>query len=288
MLKRNCLAVALFFGATFIQAEVSAFGAGDLNDSTPYGLTSNERILKDRIEALSNEKTVIDAKINAIDDKIEGLQSVLEGVNLQYNKANLRLSQIEELENNLSKEFTEFKAYVEENRKIQEANNQQFKKVLLELSVLVDSINTSYAIKDTQNPDTSATTSQKLNTQPKFDTSNLTALVQTAISDYEKNDLDSAAEKFHFLADKKHQPARSNFYLGEIAYKQEKWQEALTYYKKSTALYSKRIDYMPRLLYHSAISLDKLGDIATANTFYSALKQNYPDSAEAKASPNRQ
>lgn len=44
-------------------------------------------------------------------------------------------------------------------------------------------------------------------------------------------------------------------------------------------------DYFPKLLYHTAISLDKIGDPKTANGFYKALKTNYPNSPEAKASP---
>ena len=44
---------------------------------------------------------------------------------------------------------------------------------------------------------------------------------------------------------------------------------------------------MPRLLYHTAISLDKVGQPSEANKFYSALKKAYPDSPEAKAAPER-
>ena len=45
--------------------------------------------------------------------------------------------------------------------------------------------------------------------------------------------------------------------------------------------------YMPKLLYHTAISFDKIGDTKNANKFYNALRQAYPDSKEAKASPVR-
>ncbi len=58
-------------------------------------------------------------------------------------------------------------------------------------------------------------------------------------------------------------------------------------YQKSQAPNSKDTDYMAKLLYHTAISFDKVGDTARANGFYQALKAQYPQSAEAKAAPNR-
>jgi TolA-binding protein len=85
---------------------------------------------------------------------------------------------------------------------------------------------------------------------------------------------------------KNYKPARSNFYLGEIAYKKEQWRTAIKHYKISIDLYDKA-DYIPRLLYHTAISFDKIGEPSNANAFYKALKTNYPNSKEAKASPDR-
>lgn len=81
-------------------------------------------------------------------------------------------------------------------------------------------------------------------------------------------------------------PARSNYYLGEIAYKKEQWRTAIKHYKISIDLYDKA-DYIPKLLYHTAISFDKIGEPSNANPFYNALKTNYPNSKEAKAAPNR-
>lgn len=61
------------------------------------------------------------------------MQSTLEGINSQYAKSNSRLTQLETrfeaMENNLSTELQNLKAYVEESRKIQDANNKQIKKI---------------------------------------------------------------------------------------------------------------------------------------------------------------
>ena len=78
----------------------------------------------------------------------------------------------------------------------------------------------------------------------------------------------------------------ANFYLGEISYQQKAYNEAIQYYQKSIELYDKA-DYTPKLLYHTAISFDKIKDTQSANRFYKALKLGYPDSKEAKASPDR-
>ncbi|EAL3833094.1 hypothetical protein EJU97_07570, partial [Campylobacter upsaliensis] len=67
---------------------------------------------------------------------------------------------------------------------------------------------------------------------------------------------------------------------------QQNYNNAIVYYKKSSSISTKG-DYFPKLLYHTAISLDKVGDTKSANGFYKALKTNYPNTPEAKASPNR-
>ena len=92
--------------------------------------------------------------------------------------------------------------------------------------------------------------------------------------------------RFDILIEKKYKPARSNYYLGEIAYKKKQWSLAIKHYKISIGLYDKA-DYTPRLLYHTAISFDKIGEKNSADKFYQVLKTKYPNSNEAKSSPNR-
>ena len=74
--------------------------------------------------------------------------------------------------------------------------------------------------------------------------------------------------------------------LGEISYFSGSYAEAINYYKKSIS-HNESQDYTPKLLYHTAISFDKIGDKDSANKFYKALKASYPDSKEAKAAPTR-
>ncbi len=314
---KKIFSVALI-GATLLYAESSAFGAGDLTSDSPYGLTSGEKLLKEKLDALSNNDAQVNSRINEIEQRVEGLQSTLEGINSQYAKSNSRLTQLETnfetMENNLSTELQNLKAYVEESRKIQDANNKQIKKILAELSSLVDSINANYVSKDDLN-DFNLSANNTL-IIPTSDDKNATSLKENnasvipvkekevkqiddswkkkknneildlAIKDLNDNSYENSKTKLNYLISKQYKPARANFWLGEIEYKQKKYNNAIAYYKTSSALSTKG-DYFPKLLYHTAISLDKIGDPKTANGFYKALKTNYPNSPEAKASPNR-
>lgn len=302
---------AVLLGAAFIHAETSAFDAGNLTSNSPYGLTSNEKMFKEKLDALSNDYSHVNAIINQTNERLEGLQSMLEGINSQYAKSNSRLLQLEtnseNFENNLTLELQNLKKYVEESRKIQEANNKQVRKILVELSSLVDSINANYVAKN-ELSDFNATLkkapvppailddniSSSANKQTKevepvdegWKKKNGGEILDLAIKDFNDNLLDAARVKFNHLISTGYKPARATFWLGEIEYKQKNYNNAIAYYKKSSAISTKG-NYVPKLLYHTAISLDKVGDTKSANGFYKALKTNYPNSPEAKASPDR-
>lgn len=309
---KKIFTVALL-GATLLYAESSAFGAGDMTSNSSYGLTSNEKLFKEKLDSLDNKNIQTNARIDEISERVEGLQSTLEGINSQYAKSNSRLTQVEEssqnIENNLTSEIQKLKAYVEESRKIQEANYKQVKKVLAELSSLVDAINANYVSKNELNDanlsvktttpiivstvdvnNTIENNSTQDNKVKQIDESwkkkKNNEILKLAINDVDKNAFEDSKAKLNFLITKQYKPARANFWLGEIEYRQKKYNNAIVYYKKSSAISTKG-DYFPKLLYHTAISLDKTGDTKTANGFYKALKTNYPNSAEAKASPNR-
>ncbi|EDO9305663.1 hypothetical protein GSM39_04660, partial [Campylobacter coli] len=62
---KKIFSVALI-GATLLYAESSAFGAGDLTSNSPYGLTSNEKLFKEKLDNLNNENIQTNARINEI------------------------------------------------------------------------------------------------------------------------------------------------------------------------------------------------------------------------------
>ncbi|EAK0847115.1 tetratricopeptide repeat protein [Campylobacter lari] len=328
-MKLNLLSVALL-GATFLYAEISAFDAGKVDTKTPYGLTQNEKLQyenQERLKALNEYYTNLTSKINTAVENIEGLQSVTEGLNAQYSKANTKLLSLEEnyqnFDANITQEIQNLRAYIEENRQIQEKNHQEIQKVLGEITTLINKINDDYISKEDMNQTitffqseiarvqnqtkitpVAPVVSDDNKTQEIIQDANKTQdevievkddswkklqsseILKKAIDETNKNQFEDAREKFEHLISIHYKPARSTFWLGEIRYKQQDYAGALGFYKKSSAISTKG-DYVPKLLYHTAISLDKVGDPKSANKFYKALKTAYPDSPEAKVSPDR-
>jgi TolA-binding protein len=116
--------------------------------------------------------------------------------------------------------------------------------------------------------------------KPKL-TKDSPTLLKEAVSDYRKKSYESAKVKFSELIKRRYKPARCNYYMGEISYYTKKYSDAVAYYKKSLSLYDKA-NYVPTLLFHTAISFEKMGKKSEAKKFYLALEANYPDSTEAK------
>ncbi len=87
-----------------------------------------------------------------------------------------------------------------------------------------------------------------------------------------------ARELFLYTLSKKYLPATSSYYLGEIAFKDGNYKNALAYYKKSIELYPKKTSFTDRLLYHTAISFEKLGNKKAAKLTFQKLINDFPKS----------
>lgn len=279
-MKQTFFSVALFW-ATLSYAEISAFNAGNINSNSTYGLTQNEKLLKNRLDELNSNYIQLNSTLDSTNERVEGLQSTFEGINAQYNESNTKMTQLEQqiitMDEDLKKLNASFRTIRNENKQIKQA--------LSELTQLINAYLSKDIMDSNSTNDTNATQPQSEEAWKKQESA---TILDSALKDFQKeSSLQSAKEKFEFLISKKYKPARSNFYLGEIEYKQKNYSGAIVFYQKSVALYSKDTDYMAKLLYHTAISFDKVGDTQRANGFYQALKAQYPESAEAKASPNR-
>ncbi|MBE2984403.1 tetratricopeptide repeat protein [Campylobacter sp. RM9344] len=274
------LAALNFWVAISLFAEVSAFDAGNINTASPYGLTDGEKA------ALSNRRSVqnIEENMNSVSEQLQGLQSLIESMSLRMNKLEQRVDDLETRVNgdvnNSGNSLASLKAYVEETRKIQDRNYKNITDTLNKLSGLIDKKNTN-----TSNSQKASDQNQN-KTKSNFSGKNDKDVMSDGIKLLNSNKTSEAAEYFEYLLKKNYKPSTSNFYLGEVAYKQKSYSTAIKYYQKSIEANDKA-DYTPKLLYHTAISFDKIGDTQSANRFYKALKVGYPDSKEAKASPDR-
>ncbi|MDQ7066543.1 MAG: hypothetical protein Q9M40_00240 [Sulfurimonas sp.] len=132
-------------------AEPSAFGAGDLSSSNPYGLTSNEKVILDtkkklhKVAVKSNNQA---DKLDSLRERIDGLQSVIESLSRQTHKNKLDLknqAQVNELKANSSSEYEKrLSDLVQHNEKLlsEQAN------LISEISLVVDDINSKYVSKN--------------------------------------------------------------------------------------------------------------------------------------------
>ena len=92
-------------------------------------------------------------------------------------------------------------------------------------------------------------------------------------------------EFLQFAVKGNYKPARGNYLLGEVAFEQKRYEDAIYYYKTSATRYDKA-DYMPRLMLNSAKSFNAIKEKENAKRFLETLISLYPKSNEAKEAKN--
>ena len=299
----------LFFLVSVSYAETSMFGAGDLNAPTPYGLTKTEAVIvKNKKIVAKNEKRLkkTNTELQDLNERVGGLESLLEGESLKLNKVFLSLNkQIEEhklysqsttneinknseiianIQTAIDSDLKRLKNQIDQNNKNLKIIKKSFDKIV----ILVNEINSKYVTKKEFNKlitllDNQKSTNTKVVKKPlnkKVTKSSKDRLIE-AKRLFKKDYFTKAIIIFEDLISKNYRPAECNFYVGEIKYYRKKYKDALHYFKNSMTLYDKA-KYLPKLLLHSAISFDKLGDTENAQNFYNTIVDIYPESSEAK------
>lgn len=286
-----------------VASEPSAFGAGNLDNPTPYGLTSSEKTVLQNKHALKNVVVKSNNQANKVDslrERIDGLQSIVESLSRKSQKNKTALAA---LENKNSEDLLNADEYekrlaeaVELNSKLAEENKQATAKNLLllqELSKLIDTINANYITKKEFNTLVNSVNqfkglvSKEIKSKTKSKESSLSKMSNGEVADkakafYEKKYYTKAIEYYTHLISKNYKPAGSHFMVGQMKFKRKNYSEAISYYKKSASLYSKA-SYMPELLLNTAISMDKTNDKNNAKVFYNAILSKYPNSNEAES-----
>ena len=226
-------------------------------------------------------------------EQYDMLRSVMESYEAKISKQDEKMRRMEE-------ENKKLREYVEESRKIQNDNQEKIKAVVGELGNLIDSINKSYVPKEkfdqlaneVRGGKTAASKTQA--TAPAEPAKKETAvsakelsgkdsatLLKEADDMYDKNTYGTAKPYYQELLHRNYKPAKVNYSLGEIAFNEKSYSAAIEHYKASIAL-SDKGPYTPSLLLHTAQSFEKLNKTKEAQAFYKALKDNYPNSPEAK------
>lgn len=136
--------IATIIPLTLSGSEPSAFGAGNLNNPKPYGLTSTEEVILENKQNL--RKVVVDTnnqanKVDSIRDRIDGLQGVIEGLakKSQENKIALQLLSEKNLE--ALKSSDEYEKRLSEMSQNNSKSIEEIKILISELSSLLETIN---------------------------------------------------------------------------------------------------------------------------------------------------
>ncbi len=275
---------SLFLIPLFLLADVNPFNAGNLNSNSPYGLTPDEQailsnkkniqhldkniqniqtdIAKIKIK-LSNYDEVLNNKLSAfptVIDEINNAMNDIAGLKQDYNQTQNQIqslkNQIDNLKlkvNSIENNISAIKDTIKEMVKIQNQNFQTLKKSIVEI---LNKLNKPKAIS-------------------------VKTAFYKAKKDFLNGNFNDAQKYFMYTLSKNFMPATSSFYLGEIAYRQKNYKQALAYYKKSVELYPKKTSFSAMLLYHTGKSFLYLKNKKAAKLSFEKLISDYPKSKYA-------
>jgi TolA-binding protein len=275
----------LFLSSLVVSAsEPSVFGAGDLNNPNPYGLTNEEKLIlenKKELQTVMQKHNAQNAKVETVSERLDGLQGIVEGLAQTSNEQKIALQKLQDetiKDTNDTLSIDDMKKQVVANTE----NITQLKSLLEELSNVVDGMNANYVSKD----EFSALIKQLKVTLPVSSTSapaktDNAGIEKEARKQYEQKKYAEAQHGFEMMVQKKYKVPEANFMIGESYFERKAYKEAVTYYKQSAGANEKAL-YMPTLLLHSGISMEKTGDITTAKAFYQATIAKYSGSGAAK------
>ena len=287
------LLIVALIPSYLMASEPSAFGAGDLSNPDPYGLTSSEKVIletKDKLKKVAQKSNSQASQLDSLRERIDGLQSIVESIGRKTHNNKVNLQKLQTKEDTVLANSTEFQEQltisIEENTK----NIEELKNNLLEVSKLVDKINTHYVTKYEYNRLVKSINSFKsmiakelnikLSSSKKSKMSSF-ELSKIAKKNYDRKYYTKAIQNYEELIQRNYKPAYAHYMIGEMYYKRKNYAKAISYFKKSAKLYSKA-SYMPTLMLHSAIAMDKTGDRSHARSFYKAIIAKYPQSKEAR------
>ncbi len=295
-----------------VASEISAFGAGNLNSSSPYGLSNDEKVIysnKIALKQIKNKVFILKSQIDSLQERIDGLQTVVEGIGQASHKNRVSISRLSKQVSIMIANQNKYQLNINNSLNQDQANIKDVNKTLSQVSLLLSDINSSFATKTEVNLlinkiNNNYATKQQLrqlvkdvnsfkflmlkmlkNQHKQKARSKLLGLrnnlvYKDAYSFYLKHQYRQASKYYRHLIKANYMPATSNYMLGEINYLTHNYASALAYYKASALLYNKS-KFMPNLMLHTALSMSKTGDIAGAKKFLTALIAKYPSSKEA-------
>ncbi|PAF52879.1 hypothetical protein BKH44_00635 [Helicobacter sp. 13S00477-4] len=290
-----------------LNAEPSAF-------ELQSGATKKElSTIKSTNKTLESVVTDLQNRVSSLEQIQDGLKSLFEGQSLKiknlldsvanHQNSIKSLESVQELHSNTLKQQADLiqalKTEVDNNQK----SIKELDKKLNDLSNLLTQINTTMISQlntirqnleiQTPSPDTNkdlnkqsnpkvSKSSQYINPNNfKKDVSKQKEIFQEARKMIPQNKLQEAKARFEWMVESNYRPAHSLYFLGEIAYKQKDYKEAISFYKKS-ALLNDKANYMPILLWHTAWAFRYSKDLSNYHKFLDSLIYLYPNSEQGQ------
>jgi len=289
----KALLLVTFVSSLSFAAEPSAFGAGDLTAQNPYGLTPNEKVIlqtKDTLKKVAINTKFQAGELDSLRERIDGIQSIVENLSIESHNNKITLQQFKE-ENQVNIDnIHEFQTGLGEQIHNNTQEIEKLKAMVLELSKVVDKINTEYVTKDEFNAlvhnvnNFKTLVAKEIKSKKgsaKSTNTSSVKLYNQAKKYFDKKFYTKAIQNYKELIKRKYKPAYAHYIIGEMNFKRKNYAEAISYFKKSASLYDKA-SYMPKLMLHTAIAMNKTGDKEHAKAFYNAVVVKYPKSKEAK------
>jgi len=281
----------------FLQsAEPSAFGAGNLNNPQPYGLTSNEKVILQNKKNLRKVEVKSNNQANEVDslrERLDGLQSIIESLSRKSHNNKINLQKLNDKNRQELESSDEYEKRLSDVSQTNSENIVKINTVITELSTLVDTINTQYITKDEFNALVKDVNKFKSLMAKELRGSSRKKSSGSKLENMSKGDIATQAKKFfnkkyytdaikyyNYLIEKNYKPAYAHYMIGEMNYRRKNYSNAISYFKKSVSLYAKA-KYMPELMLHTAIAMDKTGDKKNAKAFYKGIISKYPNSKES-------
>lgn len=263
---------------------IAALVAEQYGTSEPYGgepsvYVQDEAVFDPNVKKVQDNQTAIvrlKQENSELRQDVEGLKSIIEGLNATVNE--MRQSNMAKMSNPLPSSGAD-------------------PQLIKNLGVMIDKINRDYVTKaelsralGSRGKYVSSTASSSVRTskpaQSKASSSSLgsassSALYSRGVRLVSQHKYSMAKQRFDILRARGYKKAATYFYSGEVAYRQGKYSDAIGYYKISAGSDDKA-NYMPTLLLHTGISMEKTGQKTQAKNFFKAIVDAYPGSYSAK------
>ncbi|MGE4295764.1 MAG: tetratricopeptide repeat protein [Campylobacterales bacterium] len=302
-------------GAFALAAEPSAFRAGNLSSSEPYGLTETEKEIHENRQAIER----LEKRLFSLEQKTDTAASLLEGViaTTRANSEAIRnltrtLQQIEAVQKRQMEGDQKAKMELDAlhlrqealEKQVNEALNAQAenqKKLADSLAALQKAVGAGVSREGFDktvkqlvaeieaNRRAIAQLGGKAAPEPKVESfSNIPpeTLLGQAKTMIEAKEYDGAHARLAHLLSTKYKAAETTFYLGTLYYFQGENDKAIAAFKQSAQL-DDQARYMPVLLYYTAIVLERQKNNAEARRFYETLLRLYPEHDVATGAKRR-